>query len=70
MGTLIVSLLLLGAVALSIRSMVRDKKNGKSLQCGCDCSHCGACCQQGQEAHDAPTDGEQLSSSDPVTHPR
>ena len=41
MGTIIVGAILLLVVALVIRSMVRDKKNGKSLQCGGDCSHCG-----------------------------
>ncbi len=42
MGTLITGLLLAGALA--IRSMVRDKKRGKSLQCGADCSHCSGHC--------------------------
>lgn len=41
MGTLIVSIILGSIVALAVRSMVRDKKNGKSLQCGGDCKHCG-----------------------------
>ncbi len=44
MGTAIVGLLLAGAVSLIIRSMIRDKKKGKSLQCGADCSHCGGHC--------------------------
>ncbi len=44
MGTLIVLAVLAGIVALVIRGMVRDKKNGKSLQCGGDCSHCGGHC--------------------------
>ena len=44
MGTFIVGLLLAGAVALVIRSMIRDKKKGKSLQCGADCSKCGGRC--------------------------
>lgn len=44
MGTLVVSLFLLGAVALAVRSMIRDKKNGKFLQCGGDCGHCGRHC--------------------------
>lgn len=44
MGTIIVGAILLLMVALVIRSMVRDKKNGKSLQCGGDCSHCGGRC--------------------------
>ena len=44
MGTIIVGLLVTAAVALAVRSMIRDKKNGKSLQCGGDCSHCGGHC--------------------------
>lgn len=44
MGNLIVGALLAAAVAFVIRGMVRDKKNGKSLQCGCDCSRCGGHC--------------------------
>ena len=44
MGTVIVGAVLVGVVALVICKMVRDKKNGKSLQCGCDCKHCGGHC--------------------------
>lgn len=44
MGTVIVGLVLAAAVLLAVRSMIRDKKNGKSLQCGGDCSHCGGHC--------------------------
>ena len=44
MGTVIVLVVLAGIVALVIRSMVRDRKNGKSLQCGGDCGHCGGHC--------------------------
>ncbi|HBA70105.1 MAG TPA: FeoB-associated Cys-rich membrane protein [Lachnospiraceae bacterium] len=44
MGTLIVGLIVLGAVALAVKSMIRDKKNGKSVQCGGDCGHCGGHC--------------------------
>ena len=40
MGTIIVLII----VALIIRSMVKDKKAGKSLQCGGDCSKCGGHC--------------------------
>lgn len=40
LGTLIVGIIVAAVVALSIRSMVRDKKQGKSLQCGCKCSEC------------------------------
>jgi hypothetical protein len=39
MGTVIVLLILAAIVALIIRSMVRDKKAGKSIQCGGDCKH-------------------------------
>ena len=38
-GTIVVSLILVAIVALAIRSIVKDKKSGKS-SCGCNCSHC------------------------------
>ena len=41
-GTILISLLLLAAVALIIRSMMRDKKQGKS-SCGGNCADCAAC---------------------------
>ena len=44
MGTMIVLIVLAIIVALIIRSMVKDKKAGKSLQCGGDCSKCGGHC--------------------------
>lgn len=44
MGTAVVGLLLLIVVSQVIRSMIRDKKNGKSIQCGSDCKHCGGHC--------------------------
>ena len=44
MGTLIFLAVLAVAVALIVRSMVKDKKNGKSIQCGGDCRHCGGHC--------------------------
>ena len=44
MGTAIVLLIVACAVWLAIRSMVKDKKAGKSLQCGGDCSRCGGGC--------------------------
>ena len=43
MGTAIVLVIVAGAVALAIRSMIKDKKAGKSLQCGGDCSRCRGC---------------------------
>lgn len=45
MGTWIVLAIVVCVVLLIIRSMVRDKKNGKSLQCGDDCKHCGGHCK-------------------------
>ena len=44
MGTIIVLIVLAIIVALIIRSMVKDKKAGKSLQCGGDWSKCGGHC--------------------------
>lgn len=44
MGTMIIGVILAGIVGLIIRSMVKNKKQGKSLQCGCDCSKCGGHC--------------------------
>ena len=44
MGTAVGGLLLIIVVSQVIRSMIRDKKNGKSLQCGCDCKHCSGHC--------------------------
>lgn len=43
MGTVIVGAVLVVVVALAIYSMVKDKKNGKSIQCGGDCSKCRGC---------------------------
>lgn len=43
MGTFIVGAAVLSCVFLAVRSMVRDKRNGKSLQCGGDCSKCKGC---------------------------
>lgn len=44
MGTIVVAAILAGVVALIIRSMIKDKKNGKSLHCGGECGHCGCHC--------------------------
>lgn len=44
MGTLIVGIIIAGIIALAVRSMIHDKKSGKSLQCGCDCKNCGGHC--------------------------
>ncbi len=44
MGTFLVGVIVLCVVVLVVRSMIRDKKNGKSIQCGGDCKHCGGHC--------------------------
>ena len=43
MGNVIVGIVLTGIVVLIIRNMIRDKRNGKSVQCGGDCSQCRGC---------------------------
>lgn len=44
MGTVVVGAVVLVIVALAVRSMVKDKKAGKSLQCGGNCKNCGGHC--------------------------
>lgn len=44
MGTVIVGAIVLVIVGLAVRSMLRDKKAGKSVQCGGDCKHCAGHC--------------------------
>ncbi|MCI8835441.1 MAG: FeoB-associated Cys-rich membrane protein [Ruminococcus sp.] len=46
MGTALVSIVLLAIVAGIIRGMIRDRKNGKSIQCGGDCKYCGGHCER------------------------
>ena len=48
-GTIFTTLILSAIVFLSVHSMVKDKKAGKSLQCGMDCKHCGGHCCTGQK---------------------
>ena len=43
MGTAIVLIILLVVVSLVIRSIIKDKKNGKSKTCGGDCKNCHGC---------------------------
>ena len=43
MGTIVVLSLVAAAAILAVRSMVKDRKAGKSLQCGGDCSRCRGC---------------------------
>ena len=44
MGTILVSLILISAVALIIRSMIKAKRSGKHPSCGGNCSACGQKC--------------------------
>lgn len=46
MGTVIVLAIIAMAVGLAVRSMIRDKRRGKSLHCGGDCSRCGGHCHE------------------------
>ena len=44
-GTLVLCILLLAVVAMIVRSLLRQRKQGKS-SCGCNCAHCamhGSC---------------------------
>ena len=43
-GTIIALGMVAFACFLAIRSMIRDKRAGKSLSCGCDCKHCSGAC--------------------------
>ena len=46
MRTAVVFVLLVGVVGMIIRSMIKDKKAGKSLQCGQNCKHCSGHCHE------------------------
>ena len=43
-GTIIIIAVLAVIVVLIIRSILRDRKNGKPVGCGGDCAHCGGVC--------------------------
>ena len=43
LADIIVIAILVVIVALVIRTIIKSKKAGKSLQCGMDCSHCKGC---------------------------
>lgn len=43
MGTVVVGIIVIALVGLAIRSMIKDKKNGVSLQCGGNCNSCKGC---------------------------
>ena len=42
-GTAIVLVIVGVVIALVVRSMIKSKKQGKSLQCGMDCKKCSGC---------------------------
>ena len=43
-GTILITLFLVLLVSAIIRSMIKDKKQGKSsCGCGCNCAHCKMC---------------------------
>ncbi len=42
-GTIVVLLVVIAVVAAIIAKMVKDKKAGKSVVCGGDCSKCHGC---------------------------
>lgn len=44
MGTVIAGAAVAGIVFLAVRSMAKDKKEGKSIQCGGNCKNCGGHC--------------------------
>lgn len=44
MATVIVTAVLVLMAGIAVRKIMRDKKNGKSVQCGGDCSQCSGCC--------------------------
>lgn len=39
-STILVALIVLGIVGLAVRSIIKDKKSGKSCSCGGSCSGC------------------------------
>lgn len=43
LGTFVAGGIVLLCVILIIRKMIKDKKSGKSIQCGGDCSKCKGC---------------------------
>ncbi len=49
MGTILVLGIVAAAVVLAIWSMVRAKRNGKSIHCGGDCSRCSGSCHKRKE---------------------
>lgn len=46
MGTIVTGTILLCIIGLILKSMIKDKKQGKSIQCGGNCKHCGGGCHE------------------------
>lgn len=44
MGTFVAAVVVAGILAFAVRSLVKDVKSGRSVQCGGDCKHCGGHC--------------------------
>ncbi len=42
-GTIIVLVIVAAAIIFAVRSLYKDHKNGKSISCGGDCTHCHGC---------------------------
>lgn len=42
-GTAVVLVILIVAVTIATKSLIKDKKNGKSISCGGDCKNCHGC---------------------------
>ena len=43
-GTIIAAVIVFGIIGLIIWRMIKNKKAGKNIQCGGDCSSCGGHC--------------------------
>ena len=56
-GTFIVVLLLSFAVLGAVLTILKNRKNGKSIQCGADCAHCAMACAQKESAEAKEEEG-------------
>lgn len=56
LATILIGLILLGLMALAVRSIWRDKKQGKSCKsCGGSCSGCLGCSMRGTKSDSSGT---------------
>lgn len=53
MGTAVVGGIVIGITILAVKSIIKNKKAGKSLQCGGDCSHCAGNCNRKKQTGEA-----------------